>query len=73
MCSSYPLTGISYAVNGETVEKMLEVFSYLPGAWGAIHLTFVPEGDLGVLLFPSMRRGRVNVLNALVIAERVLE
>ena len=62
-----------YAVNGATGEKMLEYFSYLPGPWEAIHLTFVPDGDLGVLLFSSVRRGRVNTLNALVIAERVSE
>ena len=62
-----------YAVNGVTGEKMLEYFSYLPGPWEAIHLTFVPDGDLGVLLFSSVRRGQVDTLNALVIAERVSE
>jgi outer membrane protein assembly factor BamB len=60
-----------YAVNGATGEKMMEYFSYLPKQWEAIHLTFVPEGDLGVLLFASERRGQFNTLNALVIAERV--
>jgi len=62
-----------YAVNGATGEKMMEYFSYLPKQWEAIHLTFVPDGDRGVLLFASERRGRFNTLNALVIAERAPE
>jgi outer membrane protein assembly factor BamB len=62
-----------YAVNGATGEKMMEYFSYLPPQWEARHLTFVPDGDLGILLFSSHRRGHVYVLNALVITERVLE
>ena len=60
-----------YAVNGATGEKIMEYFSYLPPQWEARHLTFVPEGELGILLFSSHRRGRVYVLNALVIAEQV--
>jgi len=62
-----------YAVNGATGEKMLEYFSYLPPQWEARHLTFIPEGDLGVVIYSAHKRGRIYVLKALVIAERVSE
>ena len=62
-----------YAVNGATGEKMLEYFSYLPPQWEARHLTFIPEGDLGVVMYSAHKRGQIYVLKALVIAERVFE
>jgi outer membrane protein assembly factor BamB len=62
-----------YVLNGATGEKMLEYFSYLPPQDEARHLTFVPEGDLGVVVYSAHRQGRIYVLKALVIAERISE
>jgi outer membrane protein assembly factor BamB len=60
-----------YAIHGATGEKLMEYFFYLPVPYHSIHLTFVPDGDRGIVLFTSLRRGAFYTLNALQISERV--
>ena len=60
-----------YAIHGATGEKLMEYFFYLTVPYHSIHLTFVPDGDRGIVLFTSLRRGAFYTLNALQISERV--
>ncbi len=62
-----------YGIDGRSGEKLWEQFFYLPDVWHALHLTFVPDGDAGIVMFTSLRRGAFYTLNALQVSERVPE
>jgi outer membrane protein assembly factor BamB len=60
-----------YAIHGATGEQLLAYFFYPPPPYEAIHLTFVPDQERGILLFTWHRRGQFYTLTALHIADRV--
>jgi outer membrane protein assembly factor BamB len=60
-----------YAIHGATGEQLLAYFFYPPPPYEAIHLTFVPDQDRGIVLFTWHRRGQFYTLTALHIADRV--